>query len=41
MHPIDLQDLEHCLRKVTESAKMVAANAVHLARLLRAAPYPG
>ena len=41
MHHIDFQDLDHRPRKVTESAKMVAANAVHLARLLRDAPYPG
>ena len=41
MHHIDFQDLEHRPRKVTESAKMVAANAVHVARLLRDAPYPG
>ena len=41
MHHIDFQDLEHRPRKVTELAKMVAANAVHLACLLRDAPYPG
>ncbi|KQZ69584.1 flavodoxin [Sphingopyxis sp. Root214] len=37
----DFKDLEHRPRKVTETAKMVAANAAHLARLLKQAPYPG
>ena len=41
MHHVDFQDLEHRPRKVTETAKMVAANAAHLARLLKQAPYPG
>lgn len=41
MHHIDFQDLEHRPRKVTETAKMVAANAAHLAGLLKQAPYPG
>lgn len=41
MGSIDFKDLEHRPRKVTETAKMVAANAAHLARLLREAPYPG
>lgn len=41
MGSIDFKDLEHRPRKVTETAKMVAANAAHLARLLRDAPYPG
>ncbi|NCP11300.1 MAG: flavodoxin family protein [Sphingomonadales bacterium] len=41
MHGTDFQDLEHRPRKVTETAKMVAGNAAHLARLLKQAPYPG
>lgn len=41
MHGIDFKDLAHRPRKVTETAKMVAANAAHLARLLKATPYPG
>jgi multimeric flavodoxin WrbA len=41
MGSVDFKDLEHRPRKVTETAKMVAANAAHLARLLRDAPYPG
>lgn len=41
MGSVDFKDLEHRPRKVTETAKMVAANAAHLARLLRESPYPG
>jgi multimeric flavodoxin WrbA len=41
MGSVDFKDLEHRPRKVTETAKMVAANAAHLARLLKQAPYPG
>lgn len=41
MGSVDFKELEHRPRKVTETAKMVAANASHLARLLRNAPYPG
>lgn len=41
MHRTDFKDLEHRPRKVTETAKMVAANAAHLARLLKDSPYPG
>ena len=40
MHHVDFQDLEHRPRKVSETAKMVAANAAHLARLLKASHYP-
>ena len=40
MGSVDFKDLAHRPRKVTETAKMVAANAAHLARLLKAAPYP-
>ena len=41
MQHTDFQDLKKRPPKVDESAKMVAANAVHLARLLGDAPYPG
>ena len=41
MHSTNFVDLEHRPRKVTETAKMVAANAAHLARLLKTSPYPG
>lgn len=41
MGSLDFKDLDHRPRKVTETAKMVAANTAHLARLLRDAPYPG
>ncbi len=37
----DFKDLEHRPRMVSKTAKMVAANAAHLARLLKASPYPG
>ncbi len=40
MGSVDFVDLEHRPRKVTETAKMVTANAAHLARLLKASPYP-
>jgi multimeric flavodoxin WrbA len=41
MGSVDFKDLAHRPRKVTETAKVVAANAAHLARLLKHAPYPG
>ncbi|WP_447764834.1 flavodoxin family protein [Sphingopyxis panaciterrae] len=41
MGSTDFKDLAHRPRKVTETAKMVAANAAHLARLLKQAPYSG
>ncbi len=41
MGSVDFKDLAHRPRKVTETAKMVAANAAHLARLLKHSPYPG
>ncbi len=41
MASVDFKDLEHTPRKVTEAAGMVAANAAHLAGLLKASPYPG
>ena len=41
MQSIDLKDLRKVPEKVTQTAEMVAANAAHLARLLKAAPYAG
>lgn len=41
MGSTDFQDLKKVPAKVTETAKMVAANAAHLAGLLKAKPYPG
>lgn len=36
----DFKDFEKTPKKVTETAKMVAANAAHLAGLLKEKPYP-
>jgi multimeric flavodoxin WrbA len=41
MGSTDFKDLDHRPRKVSQTARMVAANAAHLARLLKEAPYPG
>ena len=41
MHGTDFKDLDHRPQPVTKTAKMVTANAAHLARLLKEAPYPG
>lgn len=41
MGSTDFKDLEHRPRKVSRTAGMVAANAAHLAGLLKGAPYPG
>ncbi|MDB5709160.1 MAG: hypothetical protein JWL96_1230 [Sphingomonas bacterium] len=41
MGSVDFKDLETTPKKVTETAAMVAANAAHLAGLLKAQPYPG
>lgn len=41
MGSTDFKDLEKTPEKVTETAKMVAGNAAHLAGLLQASPYPG
>ncbi|MGN3973014.1 flavodoxin family protein [Tsuneonella sp. SYSU-LHT278] len=41
MGSTDFKDLEHIPRKVTQTAGMVAANAAHLARVLKDRPYPG
>jgi len=41
MGSVDFKDLDQTPEKVTKTAKMVAANAAHLAGLLKATPYPG
>lgn len=41
MGDVDFKDLEERPEKVDETAKMVAANAAHLAGLLKQSPYPG
>ncbi len=41
MQETDFKDLGETPEKVTETAKMVAANAAHLAKLLKEKPYPG
>lgn len=41
MGSVDFKDLDKTPEKVTETAKMVASNAAHLAGLLKGAPYPG
>ncbi|MBI1401914.1 MAG: NADPH-dependent oxidoreductase [Porphyrobacter sp.] len=41
MHSTDFKDLGQTPDKVQQTAKMVASNAAHLAKLLKAAPYPG
>jgi multimeric flavodoxin WrbA len=41
MGSTDFKDLKSTPKKVTETARMVAANAAHLAGLLKAKPYPG
>ncbi|MCX9146763.1 flavodoxin family protein [Erythrobacter sp. WG] len=41
MGSTDFKDLAKTPDKVQETAKMVASNAAHLARLLKDAPYPG
>jgi multimeric flavodoxin WrbA len=41
MQGTDLKDLPETPEKVTETAKMLASNAAHLARLLKAQAYPG
>ena len=41
MGDVDFKDLDKTPKKVTETAKMVASNAAHLAGLLNAKPYPG
>lgn len=41
MGETDFKDLQKTPDKVTETAAMVAGNAAHLAKLLKAGPYPG
>ena len=41
MGSTDFKDLDKTPEKVLKTAKMVAGNAAHLARLLKAEPYPG
>lgn len=41
MGSTDFKDLEHTPETVSKTAKMVALNSVHLAQLLKDAPYPG
>lgn len=41
MGSVDFKDLKETPPKVAETARMVAANAVHLAKLLKDSPYPG
>jgi multimeric flavodoxin WrbA len=41
MHKTDFKDLGQVPEQVTATAKMLASNAAHLARLLKAQQYPG
>ena len=41
MQSTDLKDLDRVPEKVTQTARMLASNAAHLARLLKERPYPG
>ena len=41
MGEVNFKDLKAMPRAVTKTAKMVAANAAHLAALLKAQAYPG
>ncbi len=41
MGSTDFKDLDETPEKVTKTARMVAGNAAHLARLLKDSPYPG
>lgn len=41
MRSTDFKDLDHRPRMISKTAKMVAANATHLAGLLKKSPYPG
>ena len=40
MGSTDFKDLKATPKMVTKTAKMVAANAAHLAGLLKASPFP-
>jgi multimeric flavodoxin WrbA len=41
MGSVDFKDLKHVPQAVTRTAKMVAANAAHIASLMKAQPLPG
>ena len=41
MHKTDLKDLAATPDEVMQTARMLASNAAHLARLLKGSPYPG
>lgn len=41
MQSTDLKDLDRVPDKVIQTARMLASNTAHLARLLKAQPYPG
>ena len=41
MHHVDFKDLESIPGKVAQTARMVTANAAHLAGLLKEEPFPG
>ena len=41
MHKTDFKDLDEVPEEVSRTARMVASNGAHLARLLKAQPYPG
>lgn len=41
MGDVNFIDLEKTPKKVTETANMLASNAIHLAKLLKAKPFPG
>ena len=41
MDDVEFKDLEETPKKVTETARMVARNAAHLASLFKETPYPG
>ncbi|WP_305095761.1 flavodoxin family protein [Croceibacterium aestuarii] len=41
MHSTDFKELDQTPKKVSQTAKMLASNAVHLAGLLKDKPYPG
>lgn len=41
MQSTDFKELDQTPDKVTETAKMVASNAAHVAKLLKEKPYPG
>jgi hypothetical protein len=40
MHAVDLKDLDEIPEKTTSATKLAVANAVHLARVLAASPFP-